>query len=35
VEAAGDTFKWWFALGWPTFTAMIVIFWLMAAKPQF
>jgi uncharacterized membrane protein len=25
----------WFALGWPAFIAMLVIFWLMAAKPQF
>jgi uncharacterized membrane protein len=25
----------WFALGWPAFTAMIAIFWLMVAKPQF
>lgn len=23
----------WFALGWPAFAALIVIFWLMAAKP--
>ena len=23
----------WFALGWPAFTALIVIFWLMVAKP--
>lgn len=28
-------FRWWFALGWPAFTAMIAIFWLMVAKPQF
>jgi len=23
----------WFALGWPAFAALIVIFWLMVAKP--
>ena len=23
----------WFALGWPAFTAVLAIFWLMAAKP--
>lgn len=28
-------FRWWFALGWPAFVAMIAIFWLMVAKPQF
>ncbi len=28
-------FWWWFALGWPAFTAMLVIFWLMVAKPDF
>jgi uncharacterized membrane protein len=28
-------FRWWFALGWPAFVAMIAIFWLMIAKPQF
>ncbi len=28
-------FWWWFALGWPAFIAMLVIFWLMVAKPQF
>jgi uncharacterized membrane protein len=24
----------WFILGWPAFTAMIAIFWLMIARPQ-
>jgi uncharacterized membrane protein len=28
-------FGWWFALGWPAFIAMLGIFWLMVAKPQF
>lgn len=27
-------FWWWFALGWPAFTAMLIIFWLMVAKPD-
>lgn len=25
--------KWWFALGWPAFIALIAVFWLMVAKP--
>jgi len=25
----------WFLLGWPAFTALIAIFWLMIAKPDF
>jgi uncharacterized membrane protein len=25
--------RWWFGLGWPAFLAVIVIFWLMVAKP--
>ena len=25
--------KWWFALGWPAFTSVIGIFYLMVAKP--
>jgi uncharacterized membrane protein len=27
--------RWWFALGWPAFIGVIVIFWLMIAKPEF
>jgi len=27
-------FRWWFALGWPAFIAMIAIFWLMVTKPH-
>jgi uncharacterized membrane protein len=23
----------WFALGWPAFSSVIAIFWLMVAKP--
>lgn len=26
--------RWWFALGWPAFIGVIVIFWLMIAKPE-
>lgn len=26
-------FRWWFALGWPAFGALIAVFWLMVAKP--
>lgn len=25
--------RWWFALGWPAFLAVLAIFWLMIAKP--
>ncbi|MEO5613959.1 MAG: DUF2269 domain-containing protein, partial [Cypionkella sp.] len=25
----------WFALGWPAFTALVAVFWLMVNKPQF
>lgn len=25
--------RWWFWLGWPAFLSVIVIFWLMVAKP--
>ncbi|MBT2185830.1 DUF2269 family protein [Sphingobium nicotianae] len=27
------TMRWWFALGWPAFLGLLVIFWLMIAKP--
>ena len=26
-------FRWWFALGWPGFGALVAVFWLMVAKP--
>jgi len=26
--------RWWFALGWPAFLAVLGAFWLMVAKPQ-
>ncbi len=25
--------RWWFALGWPAFGALVAVFWLMIAKP--
>jgi uncharacterized membrane protein len=25
--------RWWFALGWPAFAAVLAIFWLMVRKP--
>ena len=27
-------YRFWFALGWPAFAALLVIFWLMIAKPD-
>lgn len=27
------TMRWWFWLGWPAFTAVLLIFWLMVVKP--
>jgi uncharacterized membrane protein len=26
--------RWWFVLGWPAFIGVLVIFWLMVAKPE-
>lgn len=26
-------FGWWFALGWPAFGGLVVVFWLMVSKP--
>lgn len=26
-------FRWWFALGWPAFAGLVIVFWLMVAKP--
>jgi uncharacterized membrane protein len=28
-------FRWWFAFGFPAFGAVVAIFWLMIARPQF
>ena len=34
VPAAADRLMWiWFALGWPAFVALMIVFWLMVAKP--
>jgi uncharacterized membrane protein len=27
------TMRWWFALGWPAFAALMATFWLMIARP--
>ena len=27
-------FRWWFAFGFPAFTAVLAIFWLMIARPE-
>jgi uncharacterized membrane protein len=33
-EAAyGRLFRWWFVLGWPAFSGVAAMFWLMVAKP--
>ncbi|WP_114241404.1 DUF2269 domain-containing protein [Dyella sp. C9] len=32
-SSCGRMMRWWFALGWPAFLAMMGIFWLMVAKP--
>jgi uncharacterized membrane protein len=26
--------RWWFALGWPAFAGVLLIYWLMVAKPD-
>lgn len=26
-------FRWWFLLGWPAFGGLVIVFWLMVAKP--
>jgi uncharacterized membrane protein len=28
-------YRWWLALGWPAFFGVLVIFYLMLAKPSF
>lgn len=28
-------YRWWFVLGWPAFAAVLGIYWLMVAKPDF
>jgi uncharacterized membrane protein len=27
-------YRWWFALGWPAFLGVLVIFYLMVGKPS-
>ena len=29
------TMRWWFRLGWPAFTAVLALFWIMLARPEF
>ena len=31
--AYAQAMRWWFALGWPAFAAVIATYWLMVAKP--
>ena len=33
-QAARRAFAIWFALGWPAFAALMLVFWLMIAKPD-
>lgn len=33
--AARRLYRLWFALGWPAFGALVGVFWLMVAKPDF
>lgn len=33
-DEARHLYRLWFRLGWPAFTAMVAIFWLMISKPQ-
>lgn len=33
--SAHRAYRLWFALGWPAFTALVVVFWLMVNKPEF
>src|SRR6056297_686240 len=32
-DAAHRAYRIWFALGWPAFAALLVVFWLMVTKP--
>jgi uncharacterized membrane protein len=32
--AYGLAMRWWFALGWPAFLALVGVYWLMVAKPE-
>jgi uncharacterized membrane protein len=33
-DAYHRLFRWWFAFGFPAFTAVLAIFWLMIARPE-
>ena len=33
--AARRAYRIWFALGWPAFSALVAVFWLMVNKPDF
>jgi uncharacterized membrane protein len=33
-DAAKRVYRIWFALGWPAFAALMIIFWLMVSKPD-
>ena len=33
-QAYDRLFRWWFALGWPAFGGLIIVFFLMVAKPS-
>jgi uncharacterized membrane protein len=33
--AAQRAYRIWFALGWPAFAALVVVFWLMVNRPEF
>lgn len=33
-DAAKRLYRIWFALGWPAFAALMIIFWLMVSKPD-
>jgi uncharacterized membrane protein len=33
--AAQRVYRIWFALGWPAFAALVVVFWLMVNRPEF
>ena len=34
-QSAHRAYRVWFALGWPAFTALVAVFWLMVNKPEF
>lgn len=33
-KALSRLFRWWFALGWPAFGGLVIVFYLMVAKPS-